>query len=68
MLVLVLALLMWKPRLSESVMAGPWLEALWSLGEARLWMWQTVGAADSHWPGAKWTALISSLAHRPLDF
>lgn len=43
MLVLVLALLMWKPRLSESVVAGPWLEALWCLGEARLWMWRRWG-------------------------
>lgn len=27
-----------------------------------------VGAADSHWPGAEWTALVSSLDHTPSDF
>lgn len=27
-----------------------------------------VGAADSHWPGAEWTALVSSLDPTPSDF
>lgn len=27
-----------------------------------------VGLADSHWPGAKWTAHVSSGDHTPLDF